>query len=77
MDWESSRRIIVLRLGSGKPVSQECRAEEMGRSLAFILSAKLGEVKTSSFPTKLDEMRLHGDSLGLPLCHPLMLCRLS
>lgn len=55
MEQESSRRISMLRLGSGKPLSAECKAEVTGRGrvpLALTLSAKLGKVETSAFPNQ-------------------------
>lgn len=58
MEQESSRRISMLRLGSGKPLSAECKAEVTGGGrcvclpLALTLSAKLGKVETSAFPNQ-------------------------
>lgn len=54
MEQESSRRISMLRLGSGKPLSAECKAEVTGGGVpvALTLSAKLGKVETSAFPSQ-------------------------
>lgn len=43
MEQESSRRIIVLRLGSGKPLSAECKAEVTGDASGPYLVGKDGK----------------------------------